>query len=272
MTKLCGKCSEVLPVSSFGTTKRTKDGLQTWCKGCAKRYREANKEKIKAKKAEWCAKNSKRLAERQRSYYEANKAVRAAYSAEYVLKNKEKVSAYKRQWVQSNKLRLAKQRADHYRANAEDIKARVREYSVRNRAAVAARGREYRLRNKGRINAYVRERYRSCPAAKTAELTRSILKRVLRATKQKKVYGTFEMLGYQPEALKHRIEAQFKPGMSWDNHGEWHIDHKIPIAHFIAKGETRPWVINALCNLQPLWAEDNWRKYITHHKEFRQCG
>ena len=46
--------------------------------------------------------------------------------------------------------------------------------------------------------------------------------------------------------------------MSWENHGEWHIDHKKPLAS--AKTEEE---LKKLChytNLQPLWALDNIRK------------
>ena len=32
-----------------------------------------------------------------------------------------------------------------------------------------------------------------------------------------------------PQLMEH-LENRFKPGMSWDNYGEWHIDHKIPIS------------------------------------------
>lgn len=68
------------------------------------------------------------------------------------------------------------------------------------------------------------------------------------------------MLGYTSEMLRTRIEYQFQEGMSWDNYGDWHIDHKIPVARLLARGETRPHIINALSNLQPMWAEENMRK------------
>ena len=46
--------------------------------------------------------------------------------------------------------------------------------------------------------------------------------------------------------------------MSWDNYGEWHIDHKKPISKF--KDGISISTINALSNLQPLWAKDNLSK------------
>lgn len=55
--------------------------------------------------------------------------------------------------------------------------------------------------------------------------------------------------------------ALFEPGMSWDNRGEWHIDHIKPVCIFIREGETDPAVINALSNLRPLWAEENLSRF-----------
>ena len=68
---------------------------------------------------------------------------------------------------------------------------------------------------------------------------------------------TIEQLGYTADHLMARMACQFRPGMSWKNHGEWHIDHKKPVAEFIRQGITDPRTINMLSNLQPLWAPEN---------------
>jgi len=46
--------------------------------------------------------------------------------------------------------------------------------------------------------------------------------------------------------------------MCWDNYGDWHIDHIIPVSYF--DENTPVSVINALSNLQPLWKLDNLSK------------
>jgi hypothetical protein len=46
--------------------------------------------------------------------------------------------------------------------------------------------------------------------------------------------------------------------MSWDNYGEWHIDHIIPLAS--ADTEEEVLKLYHYTNLQPLWAIDNIRK------------
>lgn len=67
-------------------------------------------------------------------------------------------------------------------------------------------------------------------------------------------------LPYTPQELRDYIESKFEPGMSWENHGEWHLDHIIPLSRFDCTKENEILKANALENLQPLWAVDNLRK------------
>jgi hypothetical protein len=57
--------------------------------------------------------------------------------------------------------------------------------------------------------------------------------------------------------------------MTWDNYGEWHIDHIKPRVLFdnrIAEQALRCW---ALTNLQPLWAADNMAKGSSYTEPLR---
>ncbi len=72
----------------------------------------------------------------------------------------------------------------------------------------------------------------------------------------------FDILQYTPEQLITHLELQFKDTMGWNNYGEWHVDHKLPITHFniseIGDEEfMRCW---SLDNLQPMWGIENIRK------------
>lgn len=98
------------------------------------------------------------------------------------------------------------------------------------------------------------------PEFKLATKMREMVVRVMKFTMEVKTTKTFELLGYFPADFKAHIESLFVPGMTWANHGEWHIDHVIPLSVLIRRGVSSPAVINALSNLQPLWAEDNQRK------------
>jgi hypothetical protein len=46
--------------------------------------------------------------------------------------------------------------------------------------------------------------------------------------------------------------------MTWDNYGEWHIDHIIPLSS--AKTESELIDLFNYKNTQPLWAKDNLSK------------
>ena len=68
------------------------------------------------------------------------------------------------------------------------------------------------------------------------------------------------IVGYSQQELKMHLSSLFLSGMSFDNHGSWHIDHIKPIKVFMQEGVTDPKIVNALSNLQPLWAKDNLSK------------
>ncbi|MHB8407943.1 MAG: hypothetical protein ACYDHY_07655 [Acidiferrobacterales bacterium] len=66
------------------------------------------------------------------------------------------------------------------------------------------------------------------------------------------------MLGYSEVELKEHLEKLFSPGMSWENYGQWVIDHVKSIVLFPIGTDIK--VLNALSNLQPLWKHDNAKK------------
>jgi hypothetical protein len=81
---------------------------------------------------------------------------------------------------------------------------------------------------------------------------RLFLKNTLKRLDRKKKGKTIDLLGYSALDLKLHLESLFTDGMSWYNYGEWHIDHKKPLSSF--DKETPIHIVNALSNLQPLWA------------------
>lgn len=103
------------------------------------------------------------------------------------------------------------------------------------------------------------KRYQQANPAYT--LARDTLKRLKNGAKSGlKTSQVFDLVGYTSDELRAHMETLFTEGMSWDNHGEWHIDHIKPVAAFKAEGITDVAIINALTNLQPLWAADNLSK------------
>jgi len=67
------------------------------------------------------------------------------------------------------------------------------------------------------------------------------------------------LVDYTLDDLIDWLEFQFEPGMTWDNYGEWHIDHYIPKSYF--KFETTDDIDFKICwalkNLRPMWGSEN---------------
>jgi hypothetical protein len=80
--------------------------------------------------------------------------------------------------------------------------------------------------------------------------------RTWNALRNNKTKRTMEYLQCTIEEFKIHIEKQFTDGMTWENQGEWHIDHIIPLKY---ENPTLEEVIERLhyTNTQPLWATDN---------------
>ena len=74
--------------------------------------------------------------------------------------------------------------------------------------------------------------------------------------------ATLELLGCSLEKVRAHLEAQFLPGMSWDNWTSdgWHIDHIRPCASFDLSDPEQQRACFHYSNLQPLWASDNCAK------------
>ncbi len=69
---------------------------------------------------------------------------------------------------------------------------------------------------------------------------------------------TERLLGADWLTVKNHIESQFEPWMSWDNIGEWQIDHVIPLAS--AQNRDELLILCRYTNLRPLSAVENMRK------------
>ena len=72
--------------------------------------------------------------------------------------------------------------------------------------------------------------------------------------------STNDLIGCKKSELINYIESMFVSGMSWNNWGTWHIDHKTPLSNFDLQDINGQ--INAFnySNLQVLWADDHYNK------------
>lgn len=155
---------------------------------------------------------------------------------------------------------IVKSIGDFYQYNSK----RNKRYYSRCKICTREEGEKWRTENRGRVNElqrkYNKKRDKADPKRRLRQsITAGVYDSIKKGWKSKR---TFELLGYSLEDLKRHLESLFQEGMTFENYGEWHIDHKIPISVFnFDKPEQidfkRCW---ALENLQPMWAKENLRK------------
>jgi hypothetical protein len=105
------------------------------------------------------------------------------------------------------------------------------------------------------MNKYEKQRKKVDPAFKLSKELRSRLNNAIK--RKTKLYQTLDLIGCSVAFLKGYLEAKFTEGMTWENHGEWHIDHIKPCSKFNLLDETEQQACFHYKNLQPLWGIDN---------------
>jgi hypothetical protein len=154
----------------------------------------------------------------------------------YYESNKEKISEYYSEWRENKKEHLKEYQKKWRDENRDKLRKTKRDYE-RNRKA-------------------------SDPLYKLISNFRTAIYQVLKESNVEKNGHYFDILGYTPEELIVHLENQFTEGMTWDNYGEFHVDHKLPISYFNIKeiGDEEFMKCWCLDNLQPMWGEENIRK------------
>ena len=206
------------------------------------------------KKCEYCGKEfvakycdtrfcCKRCSSKQ--WYEQNKEHRSKYNKQWLEQNKERRSKYNKQRREQNK--------EYQKQWLERNKGYYKQWSEQNKEHL----REYKKN-------WSKAKYNTDLQHKLTQWSRRQIGRCLNSSKTE---HTFDILGYTPEQLKQRLEMNFKPDMTWENHGTlWHIDHRKPLCKFnfaLSNGTPNYEQIrlaNSLANLQPLYVTENLSK------------
>lgn len=153
----------------------------------------------------------------------------------YQEKNKEKLKVYYKLWSKANRKELR----DYHKIWRKD-----------------------NPEHKEKVKKYELEKTKREPKYRLCKRTRTSVWQCLKERNINKTNSTFQLLGYNIEELMTHLEKQFTEGMTWDNYGEWHVDHIKPMTSFKFESVDDPefkecW---ALSNLQPLWWNDNLSK------------
>ena len=116
-----------------------------------------------------------------------------------------------------------------------------------------------------RSRAYQAARKVIDPAFKITSVLRNSIRDAIKRGKGTKSGKTEELLGCSVSYAMEWIAASFKDGMTWENHGEWHIDHIVPCSVFdLTDPEQQKQCFNYR-NLQALWAKENLSKNSWHN-------
>ena len=166
---------------------------------------------------------------------------------------------YMKNWREANKEKIKNSYSNWVVDNREKRNISNKIYREKNFEKLNENHKTYRKNNQEKIKTYKKDY-----DLKNRHLCawRSVLKCNLRRIGKKKEGTTLELLGYSALELKIHLEKLFTEGMSWDNYGEWHVDHKIPMNSFQFNSTDdiefkECW---KLSNLQPLWGPDNLSK------------
>ena len=172
------------------------------------------------------------------------KAKRKAQQKEYrksYCRDKEKQKAYNKEYSRKNKKRRS-------------------EYRKKNKERTAEYYRGYSQENKEKTTTRHRERARNDPDFRFRKNLRTRLWRAVRLGVGEKCGSTLELTGCSWAELRSHLESQFTEGMTWENYGEWHVDHIRPCASFDLTVDKEQKICFNYTNLQPLWAADNLSK------------
>ena len=156
-----------------------------------------------------------------------------------------------KKWRDNNKEKLSKKHKLWYENNKNKWNDYIKEYREKNIDKIRKTKRDYE-----------RNRKASDPLYKLISNFRTAIYQVLKESNVDKNKHYFDILQYTPESLINHLESQFENNMNWDNYGEWHVDHKLPITSFNIEemGDEEFMRCWSLDNLQPMWGNDNIRK------------
>lgn len=277
MNIICKKCKHSKPQDAFYKSKAHKGGFNLQCRDCCRKkhkvWREANKETVREKCSEWRKANPDKARDSSRKYILANPEKAKARRDAYSINNKDKLSAYNSQWQKDNPDKVAAKSKAWRKNNQDKVKEHCKANYAKNKEKLRAREKAYRDLNREKINSSRREkrkndpekcysrsneRYKTDPEFRLVRLLRNRLGSVIR--NKRKSGSAVALLGCSTQDVIQYLESKFQVGMTWENWGEWHIDHKKPLASFNLEDETELAEACHYTNLQPLWAIDNIKK------------
>jgi hypothetical protein len=219
--KLCKKCLKLLPLESFNKQSSNSLNFRHQCKACFKQQK-----------------------------------------AEYYLLNKEKIYRSVTNYYLSNRDKIVSISNANYHNNPQkdSLNLKKRIYYSKNKEKIKLKKNMWKINNKN----YEKERLLD-PVFKVKKYLRNRIKQAIK--NNQKSGSAVSDLGCSINKLKFHLQLKFHRNprgkheyMTWDNYGEWHIDHKRPLSKFVLSNKEDFLRACHYTNLQPMWALDNIKK------------
>lgn len=270
-TLKCKVCQKEKNIEEFRRLTGLRNKFNKLCEGCraAQKVRnEANKERIKEYQKQYREQHKEYYSEYQQKWYNDNKELLLQHKAKvYDTKkyfNKERPKEGHRVCTGCRGEKPATLEFFHKLKNGKyGLSARCKECDCSKRREWAKNNpdkmkassqRSFAKRDKNKINELKRLKWKTDPFFRARN---NINNRMHEIMENGQYSAT---IGCSGTELKKHLENLFQSGMSWENYGEWHVDHKYPLSVAYKEGEESFKKACHYTNLQPLWAVDNLKK------------
>jgi hypothetical protein len=180
-------------------------------------------------------------------WYQENKAVHQAKGKAWRENNAELKKEQDRAYYQANKEKVKERAVAWARANPGKKKASRQQWAANNPDTVK------QLRNNFYQNNYGTNPQYTLSVRLRTDM-RTSFKSVASGTGR---VASAKLLGTSWAAAAEHLSSLFPEGMSWENYGDWHVDHIRPCASFDQACPEQQAACWNWRNLQPLWAAEN---------------
>jgi len=171
---------------------------------------------------------------------------------------------YLKDYCEKNKERLDDCKAKYRKDNRKDLNNKQKIYSADHKKEKKEYDRIRYQAKKLEINNAIAVKRNKDISFKIAGNLRCRLRRAIEIGQ--KTGSAVRDLGCSVEYLIDYFKTMFYTNpdtgemMSWDNYGQWHIDHIAPLSSFNLTDREQFLKACNFTNLQPLWAKDNLKK------------
>jgi len=212
-----------------------------------------------------------------------------AYQKIYRQQNAEKISKQRKQFYEKNKEKIQKSQSAFYQKNQLKYLEKAKQYRQNNRERILNYNQTYYYNNRENLldykKKYVHDKKHHCehktpkgtckiccPRGHLASIVSRRVRKALQSTKSKK---SLEYIGCDIQTFREHLEKSFKENMTWDNFGEWDVDHIIPVLY--RQDGVKPSIEEVgrrlhYTNTQAMWHTENMKKGNRYIGDYQPSG